>query len=175
MKLYIPKTHTKNEYENWLNCLSPEVRVIFKVGPSASNWYPLKSFLIEPTRKYCDLFHGGYPKGAMELGRFSAEHSLNGMYTLFVKLSSVEFIVNRAAKIMPMYYKPSALEVAEFSDGFCRVHITEFPEINDLIEYRIAGWIEKALELHGCKDIQIDIPKSMTNGDPFTEIRLIWN
>lgn len=174
MKLYIPKTHTKSEYDKWLSTLSPEVRLIFKVGPSNGSWYPLNEYLTEPTQKYCDLFHDGDPKGARDLGRFSAEYSLNGLYAIFVKFSSVEFIFNKAAKILPMYYRPSAICVADYGEGFCRIHVTEFPEINDLIEQRIAGWIEMAIEMHGCKDIVIDITKSMTTGDTYTELSVTW-
>ena len=43
-----------------------------------------------------------------------------------------------------------------------------------MIEYRIAGWIEKALELSGCEDIKIRITKSMTKGDAISEYKVSW-
>ena len=43
------------------------------------------------------------------------------------------------------------------------------PNPEKVIEYRIAGWIEKALEISGCKDISVEITKSMTQNDALTE------
>ncbi len=113
-------------------------------------------------------------KGAWELGKQGAEYSLHGMYKIFVQLGSVSFIMNRAVKILPAFFKPSALEVVETSGNSCILHITEFPGINKVMEYRIAGWIEGALDIHGCKNINLDIPMSMGDGQRYTEYIITW-
>jgi len=41
-------------------------------------------------------------------------------------------------------------------------------------EFRIGGWIEKALEISVSKDINVEVTKSMTQGDALTEFTINW-
>ena len=52
------------------------------------------------------------------------------------------------------------------------MRIIEFPDIHEIIEYRIGGWIEYALEMHGASEIKVEITKSLTLKDPFTEYQI---
>ncbi len=158
----------KESLNRWMNLLSEEARKEFSRGIVSSQWYPLKSFLVDPTLRLCEHFYGSY-QGALEVGRFSAEYALKGVYKLFVKWGSPEFVIRRASTILPTYYRPCAAEVVEVSKGRGTVRITDFREMHPIIELRIKGWMEKALEISGCKNIDITIPKSLTNNDPYTE------
>ena len=174
LKAQIPKKHGRAEYERWLGKLDPEVARIFRINVSASGWYSLQEYLVRPTEIYCDMFYNGDEQGSWELGKMSAEYSLHGMYKLFMQLGSVSFILNRAMKILPTFYKPSALRVIEASGTSCIIRITEFPELNKLMEFRIAGWMEGALNIHGCRNVKIDIPASMPDGQNYTEFHITW-
>jgi hypothetical protein len=52
--------------------------------------------------------------------------------------------------------------------------ITEFYPPSEVIEYRIAGWMEKALELSGCKNLKVEITRSLAKGDSLTEFDMRW-
>ncbi len=54
------------------------------------------------------------------------------------------------------------------------MHITKFSEPSNLIENRIAGWMEKALEISGCKNVRIQITQSLARGGPLMEIIATW-
>ena len=75
---------------------------------------------------------------------------------------------------MTTYYRPSKLSVPETSSGKAKVHISEFTEPNQFVELRIAGWIERALEISGCKEPDVKITYSLTRGDSITEITAKW-
>ena len=163
------------EYLNrWMNLLSEEAREEFSKGIISYQWYPLKSVLVDPTLRLCEHLYGSY-QGALEVGRFSAEHALRGVYKLFVKLGSPEFVIKRASSILPTYYRPCAAEVVEVSKGRATVRITDFEEMHTIIELRIKGWMEKALEISGCDNINITISKSLTKNDPYTEFVGIYD
>jgi hypothetical protein len=66
------------------------------------------------------------------------------------------------------------MEVTEKGSDYVVLHITRFDEPDPLIENRIAGWIERAMEIHGFKIVKVDITKSLARGDAFTEIRVKW-
>ncbi|MCJ7772303.1 MAG: hypothetical protein MUP22_04115 [Desulfobacterales bacterium] len=162
-------------FDEWLDSLSEESKKIMKehIIPAIS-WYPIKPSIIEPTRKICELFFGNDEKGAWEAGRFSADKGLIGVYKIFVKLGSPKFIVGRAATIFSSYYKPSSMEIADQSEKKVVLHIIEFPELERLVELRICGWIERALEISGAKTVKVELTKSLTRQDPVTEIVVEW-
>ena len=161
-------------YEEWLNSLPPKSREIMTKPILAAIWYPLEEAFIIPTLKICELFYNGDLRGAWEAGRFSADFALRGIYKVFVKIGSPGFIIDRASAIFSNYYRPSKMEVVERGKNRAVLHITEFGKPHIVVEYRIAGWIERALEISGCKDLKITITKSLTRGDKYTEIVGEW-
>lgn len=174
MPKFIRKEFGKDGLQQWLSKLSPEVRTVFDTTLKESAWYPLQEMLIAPTAVFCQLFYNWDYKGAWELGRFSADYGLKGVYRLFIKFGSPEFLINKASTILPSYYTPSSMEVVESREGLAVVRITEFPDIDKVIEYRIGGWMESALEICGCWNIQVDMTKAMTRNAPFTEYNITW-
>lgn len=53
--------------------------------------------------------------------------------------------------------------------------ISKFDLFNAIIEYRIAGWCQRALELTNCKNVKYNINKSLTKSDEVTEIEFRWD
>ncbi len=158
----------------WIAALAPEVREVYPASVLASSWYPLKEFLVKPLRKMCDLFYAGDLKGARESGRFSADYSLKGIYKIFVKLGSPEFMLRRAGTILPLYYTPSEMKVVESGKGQGTMQITKFPDMDHALEIRIAGWMERAIEISGGKQPNIKITRSLTTGDSLSEFHASW-
>ena len=169
------ETINPEKYNEWLNALSEKSRYIMTGRIVEGAWYNMQDAAIEPTEKICDLFFDGNEKGAWEAGRFSAEHGLKGIYSFFVKIMSPEFLVNRAASIMTTYYRLSEIKTTETGEGKAFLHIIKFDKPNHLIELRIGGWIERALELCGCNNTKVEITKSLVNGDDLTEFKANWD
>jgi hypothetical protein len=112
---------------------------------------------------------------AWEFGRYSADFGLKGPYRLLVKIGSPQFFLQKGAEFMSAYYRPSTIETTEYGDGFGVVRITKFPEMDKTTECRIGGWIQRALEINGCKDVKVDITKSLTTFDAYTEFKITWS
>lgn len=158
----------------WLNALSESARRVYNGAVLAGNWYPVKEIMEEPTRKMCELFYRGDVRGAREGGRFSAEMGLKGVYRIFVKWGSPEFLIRKASTIFSSYYQPSEIRVVAEEERKTVVHITQFSEPSLLIENRIAGWMERALEISGCTNVKILITQSLAKGSPYTEFVATW-
>ncbi len=172
--IFILKKFGKKEYNRWLAVLSPEARKVYSSPIHKSDWFELKDIMIDPTKKICQLFFNGSTRGAWECGRYSAEYGLKGIYNVLVKLSSPQILIKKAKSIIVAYYKPSTVEIVENEKNYTVVHITEFPEMDKIIEYRIAGWMERAVEICGCKHVTVKITKSIPEGSPFTEFVVSW-
>lgn len=168
------KNHFTDEYDEWLESLSPEAQHIFSDVILANKWYPLQEAAIEPSVKIGKMFYNDETKGGWECGRYSAEVALKGIYKVFIKISSASYIIDRASKIFTTYYNPSEMQVRNKRPNGVDLHITKFPESHPVIEARIAGWIECALEINNCKDVVVEIGESMTRGNDKTIIYAKW-
>ncbi len=169
------KTRYTDQYENWKNALPEGVKEIFEKPVLPSNWYPLSDGGIVPTETLGKVFFNEDSReAAWQAGRFSAEIALTGIYKFFVKASTPHFIIARAGKIFSTYYRPSEMKVMGKGDKSVNLQILKFDEPNEVIEYRIAGWMEKGLEISGCKNVRVSMPKSLARGDEVTEFDIQW-
>lgn len=162
-------------HRQWLEALKPEVRRGFEAGIGINEWYPLKEYYTRPTEELCRLFFGGSLAGAWQVGRFSADYALRGVYRAFVKLSSVKFFVRRAGVMLPAYYRPCAIEVLANEDFRTLVRITQFPEPSPVAEHRIGGWMQRGYEIHGCQEVKVEITSSLAAGGAYTEFTITWS
>lgn len=171
---YVKNNHS-TAYNDWLNTLKPETKHIFENAIDSTQWFPVEVAGVEPTRQIANVFYNkDLKKGAWDSGRFSAQKALTGIYKIFVKASSPNFIISRARDIFSRYYRPCTIRVVENTAKSVTLHFTSMDGDIALIEYRIAGWIERALEINGCKNVQLLIPRSMSRGDELTEFEITW-
>jgi hypothetical protein len=171
---FVKKNFGEDGLKRWLEALSPESKKLFASAIISTSWYSLKDGLVDPTRKICGMFYNGDLRGAWEAGRHSAEHGLNGIYKFFIQIASPQFIIKKASTILPTYYRPSVMKASEVGPNGAIVEILEFKEISDVIESRVAGWMEKALEICGCKNINVAFIKSMAHGQGRTQYVIKW-
>ena len=171
---FVKEKHGDDGYQQWMSALPEKTRDAMYGPIMVSSWYPLHQMLVEPTKAICDLFYDGSMEGAVKQGRFSAEKGLRGVYRLFVRISTPEFIISKAGQILPTYYRPASITVPEHSHGSAIVRITEFPEPSTVVEHRMVGWMEQALAICGVKSVKSQITTSMTSGSEHTEFNLTW-
>lgn len=164
-----------NRYNEWIDSLSDSSKRIMKNPVFSSSWYPMQEAAIEPTGKVGDIFYKDENVGAWVTGRHSAETTLKGVYRIFVKAASPSYIIAKTGKIFSTYYRPSEMKVVKSSNNNVVLHILKFEQPSAIIENRIGGWMEAALELSGCKNIKILITKSLAKGDTYTEYFINWN
>lgn len=108
------------------------------------------------------------------MGKYSAEIGLKGVYKVFLLVASPQYLMKRATRTMETFYQPSEIAVTE-QNGIYTVSIKKFKGITEALEYRIAGWIAKALELCKCKNIQYKLNSQISKGDLTTAIEFRWN
>lgn len=171
---YVKSSHP-DRYNQWEASLSKKSNTIFQNSISVSEWYPIDEALIEPCQTTAKLFFKDEHSAAWELGRYSAEIGLKGVYKVFVMMSSPHFLIDRSSRIISMLYENAEISVAEKKDKSCVIHLTKLPINSIILEYRIGGWIEKALEICGSKNIEIDMPQRLSKGNDLTQINISWD
>ncbi len=174
MPVFIKRKYGNEGFQRWLDAISVEAHQVFISGIKSNEWYPLTETFTKPTANIAQLFYDWDLKtAAWELGRFSADFGLKYL-KLIVKIGSPTFLINKASEIMSSYYNPSKIEIVKTVDANVILRISNFPEMSKAVEYRIAGWIDRALEINGCKNVNIEIPKSLTDFKPYSEFRVSW-
>ena len=158
----------------WLEALPEGARAIHANPVMPSVWYPAETALIQPTEGVCRTFFSGDPRGAWECGRFSAEEGLKGVYKIFLAVGTPGFIIKKAGAILPQLLRPAEIRVADQGPKSVTLHITRLPGAHALLDARIAGWMERALEISGCSGIRVTIPHSLARGAEVTEFHAEW-
>ncbi len=167
--IFIKERFGQEGLQTWLGAISPRAKQIYTSNILPSEWYPIEESYLEQTKVLCDLFYQGDPAGAREIGAYSAEYALKGIYKAFVKISSFKFFINRTASILQTYYKPCVAQVVLCEAQRAALQMRQFPKPSLYAEMRIAGWTQRAFEIHGRQNVQVEITKSLARGDAFTE------
>lgn len=174
-KEFIKEKFGIDGYEKWENSLSEETAKLIKGNILASVWYPLKNGMVEPTKVMCDLFYDGEYIGAEKIGIYSADKSLHGVYRFFVRIASPNTLLKRATQIFKSFYDPSEIELVKISKDNYIMKFSEFDPPSPYTDYRILGWVRKALEICGAKNINVAIKKHAEIKSDFSELVITWD
>ncbi|MBN1953034.1 MAG: hypothetical protein JW801_17650 [Bacteroidales bacterium] len=170
------KANFPNDYSKWLNELPSATRANYESMVDVSKWYPLEDCYLIPINRIARLFYQGNERTCGEaMGTYSADIALKGIYKVFLLIASPKFLMQRATKIITTYYQPSQVEAESVSDKEAIIRVTEFKSMDNILEYRFAGWCKRALELSNCSGVNYQIRKSIAKGDSCTEIVFSWN
>jgi len=169
------KAKFSGSYNAWFNSLPAESKALYESALDATGWYPLNDAYIVPIHKVVEMFfNNDAKKGGEELGKYSAEIALKGFYKVFLLVASPTFLIQRASKIFTTFYQPSKIDVEVVNSNSAVLKILEFEGIDVALEFRIAGWILKALELANCREPDYEIKSSLAKGDKETDILFTW-
>jgi hypothetical protein len=172
---FIDKFYADRKQE-WINALPEESRKIMTGYLFTNNWYPIKESLIVPMKVISKLFFNGDDvKTARTMGRYSADVALGGVYRFFIQFGSPRYIIERGSRVFATYFQPSSLEVLNENKNGITVQTSIFPESDTIVEENIAGWMERALEKSGCKNVKVIITQSLAKKDPVTEYSIQWS
>lgn len=180
IRQFVTVNFDENNYAEWAETLPEPSRALIngavKGGPvKPDDWYPLREGLVIPARSIVDYFYGGIPVTARAMGMFAAEKALTGFIGFMVKRGKPTFIAKRAPSVVNVFYRPCHTEVADLGDKHAVIRIAQFPDIDPVVEYRVQGWMEKALLISGAKNPRVEITAALSKGEPFTEFVGSWD
>lgn len=135
--------HFSTRYQEWLDLLPTESKEYYQEVILSGNMYPIVEALLKPTEVAGDLFFDGdYAKAGYELGKSSAVEALSGIYKIFVKIASVDFVLKRVKSIFSTYYSSGRFDIVSNENNRIEFFVSGFSEGENLIFDRIAGWID---------------------------------
>ncbi len=140
-----------------------------------STWYPYEEFakLLRGSRR---LIGGREPDYYEEMGRIKAETDLANTLSSFSHRSRNDFasFVRVMRHAWKAYNKPGEMQIKETGNGRARLSIEGAPHLVREHCVLTGGWICRAYELSGAKDVRYVHDRCVSMGDPNCEYQLFW-
>ena len=159
--------------KQYLAALSPETRKHAENGFLVSSWYPMEMFTEMNTVADRVFGHGDLAL-CLELGRYGCDATLNSLYRMFIRLGSVSYIIKRAAQAWKTHYDGGELVVVEETDHSVTLEIRSVDTPHPSLCLAVRGWIARAGELSGARNVQSHEEKCVLHGAPACSIHLTW-
>lgn len=159
--------------ERILGMLNPETRAALE-RPLASLWYPLDAFT-ELVQVDCRETAGGNEKELIARAEAVVDGQLRGIYRVFVRIGSPEFVLKRIASIHETYFRGVRVEAQVTPANEAYVRYWGLKKQNRIMENLIIGFHKKALEISGAKNVLAMMTKPIGDDGGFAELRLRWN
>jgi uncharacterized protein (TIGR02265 family) len=138
-----------------------------------SSWYPMEAFLrfMQEAKRQLG---GSEPEVLRNMGRASAEYGVTGVYKIFFKVGSPEFIIGRATGVFSSYYDTGRIAVVESRSGRTVVEMTGLEGSAPEFCERIYGWMHRTLELAGAKNLRSAHSLCTHRGDAVCRFEGSW-
>jgi len=156
-----------------LERLEPGDREMVMSGLLDSVWYPMP-LLLRLMRAATEVHGAAEPELLRKMGRASAESGVRGVYKVFFKVGSPQFIIGRAARVFGSYYDTGEIRVVESGPGRAVLDLTNFEGSREFCQ-RIQGWMERTMEMAGAKQLVPSHSQCCYEGDPVCRFEGTWD
>lgn len=142
-------------------------------GALASSWCPMES-LLRFMQEARSQLGPREPDLLRNMGRASCDYGVTGVYKIFFKVGSPEFIISRATRVFSSYYDTGRIAVVDSRDGRAVVEVTGLEGSTPEFCERIYGWMSRTLELAGAKGLKSAHSLCVHRGDPVCRFEGDW-
>jgi hypothetical protein len=170
---YVRERFGEESLERVLAAL-PTGDALLRGGLLASSWYPMPAllrFMQEAERQ----LGAQEPNLVLNMGRASCDYGVTGVYKVFFKVGSPEFIIGRAARVFSSYYDTGKIEVVASRDGHAAVEVSGLEGSAPQFCERIYGWMQRTLELAGARNLRSSHPSCVHRGDAVCRFEGNWD
>ncbi|HEY2747706.1 MAG TPA: hypothetical protein VGL86_23955 [Polyangia bacterium] len=168
---YVEERGGEDGHRRFIDALAPSTRAIVDERILASGWYPFAAFI-----DICEVIDRQLGAGDLalcdELGRYGCDANLPTLYKIFFRMADVLYIVRRAAAAWRVNYDEGSMTVVGEGDHEVTLRM-EVPAPHRAHCLSVRGWIVRAGELSGAKDVRVD-ERCRLNGAPHCQFELRW-
>ena len=164
----------KVELDKIISHLDPETREIFQRPISPSSWYSCDAFsrfLEADIRETA----GGNEQELVKRAEAVIEKQLSGIYKMFVRLGSPEFVIRRIAAVHSTYFDGVQIIPEMKGPNAATIQYVGFSRKHRIMGFAILGSFRKALEISGAKKVDVHFTVPIEAGEHFCELALTWN
>jgi hypothetical protein len=153
--------------------LEPGHRAALQEPILATQWYSLDAFsaLLDAWTR---IVLGGEPRPLVEHAEKLVGAQLRGIYRLFVRLGSPEWLVKKIAVAHQTYFRGTDVEVVVATPGRAVLRYVGFATRHRIVENVIVGFYRKALDISGAKEVEVRVTAPIADGR-VAEVTMRWS
>ena len=161
-------------YAAIVNQLQGEARHVFgQPTILSSSWYSLDAFT-EFLDKDVQVTAQGNEQELVKRAEVLIERQLSGIYKMFVRFGSPQFVLNRISVVHQTYFRGVDVAISFPVPGKAVLKYTGFAKQHRLIGFTIIGFYRKALEISGAMNVDAKFTTSIEQGMGYCELTLTW-
>jgi len=161
-------------FEAIVGTLDDDARAMLRGVIFPTAWYPLDPFA-RFLQADLRVSAGGNERALIKRSEAIIDGQLRGIYRLFVRFGSPEFVLKRISVIHMTYYNGVNVETKSLTPGRAVIRYTGFEPQHNLMGYTIIGFFKKALEISGAKDVQVSFTIPISEGKEYSELTATWS
>lgn len=171
---YLESRLGKEGLKQILATLPEQDRRILDTAILQSNWYELSVLLRLMDASELSVQSAGLHGLAWDMGRFSAEFGLKGIYRVFIRIADPHFIIRKSSEVFSTYYDSGAMSAEKVDSHHAILRLRNFNQPHRAFCDRLCGFMQRSLEMSGCETVQMTHPKCMARGDGYCEYEAKW-
>jgi alkanesulfonate monooxygenase SsuD/methylene tetrahydromethanopterin reductase-like flavin-dependent oxidoreductase (luciferase family) len=154
--------------------LDDQAKEAFQEPISPSSWYSCDAFArfleadIQETA-------GGNEEELIKRAEIVIEKQLSGVYKMFVKLGSPEFVIRRIAAVHATYFDGVQIIPEMKGSNGATIQYVGFSRQHKILGFVIIGFFRKALGISGAKRVNAHFTVPIEAGEKFCELALHWD
>jgi hypothetical protein len=173
-KEWVRHLYGEEGLEKLLAHLSPAGRNLIHAEIDRTQWYNFPLFL-----DWCiavdRAFGAGDCKLNAEMARWSAHKNTPSLYSVFIRLGSVDWLLNRSTKLWKEHFNAGTLEVVhEKNATIAEARLTDWPSPHLAHSYSVLGFAVGVIELSGAKNVRGELVSCRSLGGDETLLRVRW-
>jgi len=161
------------EFEKITALLDDDTKKIFQGPISPSSWYSFDAFA-----RFLELdireTAGGNEEELIKRSETVIERQLRGIYKIFVRLGSPEFVIRRIAAVHSTYFDGVQIIPEMKGPNSAAIQYVGFSRHHRIIGFALIGFFRKALEISGAKQIDVHFRVPIEAGEKYCELVLSW-
>ncbi|MDD9967990.1 MAG: hypothetical protein OXR73_17270 [Myxococcales bacterium] len=140
---------------------------------TAIGWYPTAPIMAFH-RKLDELYGSGDLALCVEVGKFSAEWTLNAVLKMFLRFRTPNWLMERSSSLWVRFHDSGRWEILEDPNVPLLARLHDFKVRDEAFCARFQGWLHGAIELTGGKEAHVTHPRCACKGGRFCEFNGRW-
>lgn len=154
--------------------LSSSGRYVLRSEIDRRGWYNFPLF-VEYAVKMDKLFGSGDFTLNTEIGRWACHLATPALYSMFIRIGSVSWVLNRAARLWREHFNAGSLEVRwPEAAKSAELEIVEFPSPHLAHTHAVLGFAVGCVELSGQQEVRGRVVSCRSHGGDRTVLQLEW-
>ncbi len=144
----------KEAEDKFIQKLDPDVLDVYR-STLMFYWVPVEK-MAKIIEAVAPVLYPSDPKAIMKLGREFGQNNLTTVYRVFLRFTTVPFLIEKAAKFWKLYNdKGNVKVVRREGENTALLLVEDYPDLPESMRELSGGFILSSLEITNAKNIQI--------------------